>query len=53
MTENMLENKCVNSKPKWAEELRTMLETKEETEIQVATCFGMKYLTEVYLPKKL
>ncbi|CAI9270091.1 unnamed protein product [Lactuca saligna] len=53
MTENLLKDECVNSKPEWANELRTMLEMKENVEIQALTCFGMNYLTEVYLPKKL
>ena len=49
----MLEEECVNSKLKWVEELSTMLETKEKIKIQTVTFLGMKYLTELYLPKKL
>jgi meiotic recombination protein SPO11 len=36
-----------------AQELQTMVETKEKAEIQALSSFDFQYLTQVFLPQKL
>ncbi|KAL6561144.1 DNA topoisomerase 6 subunit A [Orobanche minor] len=43
----------VNQNPEWLLELKVMLECNRKTEIDALYCFGLKYLTRVFLPMKL
>ena len=49
----MLEEDYIKKNPKWCEELKLMLRTKEKAEIQALSNFGFQYLTEVFLPQKI
>ena len=51
--DRLLEEEFVICKPQWFEELTRMRETKQNVEIQALNCFGMDYLANVYLPRKL
>ncbi|KAL4569860.1 hypothetical protein LXL04_025504 [Taraxacum kok-saghyz] len=51
--DRLLEEEFVICKPQWFEELTRMNETKQKVEIQALNCFGMDYLANVYLPRKL
>ena len=43
----------MQKRPKWVQELNTMLKQKEKAEIQAFTSKGFQFLTESYLPRKL
>ncbi len=49
----MLQEDYILQNPTWAEELETMVKTKEKAEIQSLSSFGFQYLTKQYLPQKL
>ncbi|MFX1518765.1 MAG: hypothetical protein ACFFCD_02425 [Promethearchaeota archaeon] len=49
----LLEEIWLQNKPKWAEELRSMLKSGVKAEIQALASKGFQYMTEEYLPQKL
>ncbi|KAL6565766.1 DNA topoisomerase 6 subunit A [Orobanche hederae] len=49
----LLNDDYVKNRPRWLDELDTMLKIKQKAEIQSLSCFGMAYLTQVFLPMKL
>ena len=51
--ESLKEKPYVQKRPKWVQELNTMLKQKEKAEIQAFTSKGFQFLTESYLPRKL
>ena len=51
--ESLKEKPYVQKRPKWVQELNTMLKQKEKAEIQAFTSKGFQFLTENYLPRKL
>lgn len=49
----LLEEKWLQNKPKWADELRSMLRSGVKAEIQALAAKGFEYMSEKYLPQKL
>ena len=49
----LLEEKWLQNKPKWANELKLMLRSGVKAEIQALAAKGFEYMTEKYLPQKL
>jgi len=51
--EALLKEAFVQKNPRWVEEIKLMLKTKEKAEIQALSTFGFQFLTEKYLPQKI
>jgi len=49
----LMKEPFLKERPKWMEELKIMLQTKEKAEIQALASRGLRFLTQVYLPTKL
>lgn len=49
----LLEEDFIKKNPAWVHELEIMVKTKEKAEIQALSSFGIQYLTEQYLPRKI
>ena len=51
--QELLEKDFVKANPKWYKELELMVKSDTKAEIQALSAFGIQFLTEEYLPRKL
>ena len=51
--DDLMKEEFVSNNKSWIKQLKIMKRTKQKAEIQALSTFGFKYLTDVYLPRKL